>query len=462
MLTPGKLFVFALAALPVGAFVATLTVYLPNYYAAHIGIPLATVGFAFMIVRLLDILFDPALGFVIDRTRSRIGKFRPWLLAAAPTLMAATYATYLAPKGVGPVYLIGWLLVLYAGYSMLVLSQAAWGAALVAEYHMRSRVYGWIQVVGVIGALGILLVPQVWSTLVPDTIMKGVPGMGYFVLFAIPFTAGVTILFAPEPDHVPQRQGEQFELRDYLGLVARPEMRRILFTDLFCTFGPAITAPIYLFFFEQARGYTSKQATILLMIYIVAGIPAPSFWARVAQRFGKHQTIRIASITYVIAQTTLLLVPYAHFAMMSFAMFAVGFVASAFGFLIRAMVADVSDDIRLQSGKDRTALLYALESMTSKFASTVSVGVAFLILPLFGFVAKEGVVNTPEAMWGLQACYLVPPVACVFLGGLAMWGYKLDATRHAEIRTQLQERDALSAAESLGETFTPATAPVAE
>jgi Na+/melibiose symporter-like transporter len=137
-------------------------------------------------------------------------------------------------------------------------------------------------------------------------------------------------------------------------------------------------------------------------------------------------------------------------------------VASAFGFLIRAMVADVSDDVRLQVGKDRTALLYALESMTSKFASTVSVGVAYFILPLFGFVAKEGAVNTADAMWGLQACYLVPPVACVFIGGLAMWGYKLDAARHAEIRAALDSRDPLSAAESLGETLTPATAPVAE
>src|SRR6185312_10791185 len=116
-LTPGRLFVFSLAALPVGAFVATLTVYLPNYYAAHIGISLGAVGVVFMTVRLLDIIFDPALGMLIDATHSPIGKFRPWLLASAPILMAATYATYLAPIGVGAVYLTGWLLVLYAGYS---------------------------------------------------------------------------------------------------------------------------------------------------------------------------------------------------------------------------------------------------------------------------------------------------------------------------------------------------------
>jgi GPH family glycoside/pentoside/hexuronide:cation symporter len=460
-LTPGRLFVFSLAALPVGAFVATLTVYLPNYYAAHIGISLGAVGVVFMTVRLLDIIFDPALGMLIDATRSPIGKFRPWLLASAPVLMAATYATYLAPVGVGPVYLTGWLLVLYAGYSMLVLSQASWGAALVAEYHMRSRVYGWIQVAGVIGALGILFVPLEWTKYVPGTILKGVPGMGYFVLFAIPFTALVTVLFAPEPEVVEHKSAERFTARDYLRLISRPAMRRILLTDLLCTLGPAITAPLYLFFFEQARGYTPPETTILLIIYIFAGVPAPAFWARVAKRLGKHQTIRIGSIAYVIAQTCLLLVPNAHLGMMSIAMFTVGFTASAFSFLIRAMVADVSDEVRLETGKDRTGLLYALESMTAKFGSTVSVGVAYTILPLFGFVAKEGAVNTSAAMWGLQACYLVPPVACVLLGGFAMWGYKLDEKRHGEIRAALDERDVLAAAETLGGRETPGTVPVA-
>jgi Na+/melibiose symporter-like transporter len=64
---------------------------------------------------------------------------------------------------------------------------------------------------------------------------------------------------------------------------------------------------------------------------------------------------------------------------------------------------------------------------------------------LFGFVAREGAVNTPEAMWGLQACYLAPPVICVLIGGLAMWGYRLDERRHADVRLALDGQRALAA-----------------
>ena len=119
---------------------------------------------------------------------------------------------------------------------------------------------------------------------------------------------------------------------------------------------------------------------------------------------------------------------------MSFAMFSVGFMASAFGFLVRAMIADVADEVRLETGKDLTAMMYAMVTSTNKVGSTLSVGVAYLILPLFGFVAKEGYHNTPDAIWGLQACYLAPPVICVLIGGLAMWGYKLDEKRSSLYR----------------------------
>ena len=112
-----------------------------------------------------------------------------------------------------------------------------------------------------------------------------------------------------------------------------------------------------------------------------------------------------------------------------------------------ANIADICDEVRLETGKDRTALLYALVTAIAKFASTVSVGVAYTLLPLFGFKAAEGAANSAQAMFGLQALYLVPPVACVLLGGLSMFGYKLTEVRHNEIRAALGKLGAKISAE---------------
>src|SRR5579864_4862488 len=328
-IAPVRLATFAAGALPVGALVTTLGVYLTNYYASHIGIPLAAVGGAFMMVRLLDISIDPLLGVALDWTRTPFGKYRPWLALSAPLLLFTVWMVYFPDKGVGTGYLIGWLVLISLGYSMLTLSHAAWGTALVAEYHQRSRVYGWIQAVGVVGAASVLLGPTLLSFFT-KRIVEPVPLMGWFLLIAVPVTFMITSLFAHEPAPIDRPHGEALALRHNFRILLRPDVIRNLIATLFTTFGPALTAPLYLFFFEAARGYTQNQANALLLIYILAGLAGPAFWTRIAKRVGKHQTVKIASVVYAIAQTGLLLLPRAHVVEMSFAMFTVGFVASAF------------------------------------------------------------------------------------------------------------------------------------
>jgi Na+/melibiose symporter-like transporter len=122
-------------------------------------------------------------------------------------------------------------------------------------------------------------------------------------------------------------------------------------------------------------------------------------------------------------------------------MFAVGFCASAFLLLIRAMVADVVDEARLQTGRDFTSLLFSLVTTTTKIGTVISLVIVFPILDAVGYNGKEGAVNTPHAIFGLEMCYLFAPILLVFVGGAMFFGYKLDAGRHAEIRAELDARD---------------------
>lgn len=448
--SPWRLALFSAAGLPVGALIISLAVYLPHYYTSNLGLPLAAVGAAFATVRLIDICSDPFLGIIMDRTRTRIGRFRPWLFASVPVLIIALVALYLPTHKVSTTYLVGWLVVIYAGYSIILLAHLSWGAVIVDEYDARSRIYGWIQTVTGLGALAILVLPVMVEKLWPDLHMAGVPLMGWILVALVPATVALTSTMV-EPIRK-DRKHAHTRLRDYWEVVKRPSMARVMITDMFTILGPAITAPLYLFFFEDARGYTASQANWLLMLYIGAQFFGPVFWARVAMRMGKHRAVMAEAIAYAIAQTVLLLIPSAHPFEMAFAMFAVGFIASGFPLLVRAMIADINDEVLLETGHDRTALLYSITTSVMKVGSTLSVGIAYTILPLFGFVATAGAVNSPEAIWGLEACYLVPPVLCVMIGGLAMWGYKLDAARHSEIRAQLDAATQIAVAEAAIET----------
>src|SRR5579872_1385987 len=78
---------FAGPALALAGVGLPLTALLPTYYVSQLGLTLSAVGVAFMAVRLVDIGLDPVLGLLMDRTRTRFGRFRPWLAAGTPLMM---------------------------------------------------------------------------------------------------------------------------------------------------------------------------------------------------------------------------------------------------------------------------------------------------------------------------------------------------------------------------------------
>jgi GPH family glycoside/pentoside/hexuronide:cation symporter len=449
---------FASAAMPVAALGIPLTVYLPNYYASHLGLSLAAVGAAFSIVRLIDIIFDPMIGVAINATRTRFGRFRVWMIAGAPLLMLAAFMIFMAEPGISSVYMIGWLLVLYAGFSMLTLGHSAWAAALVPEYHQRSLVYGWMQAVGVIAVVIVLSLQPIMATVWHKSIAQGVQAMGWFIIVITPLTILLCAFVVGEPKQ--SEKTERVTLRDYWVMFARPSLLRMLGADLALALGPAITAALYIFFFTQALGFTRTQTNVLLLIYIMAGLFGAPTWATVARRLGKHQTVMLGCVLYGFAQAIVFVMPHGNMALMIPGMFFAGFVVSCFNFLIRAMVADISDEVRLDIGKDRSALLYGLITSTSKVGSTLSVGITYGILAAFGFEAKEGVVNTGVALYALEGCYVVVPVLTMFVGAAALWGYKLDQNSHDDIRAQLATRDAIAGAAGVTESLSGSEPPM--
>lgn len=440
---------FSSTALPIAAIGLVMAVYLPRFFAGQLGLSLAAVGLAFTIVRLIDLAIDPILGMAMDRTRTRFGRYRPWLLAGGPIVMVAAYMLFMAHPGITEAYLIEWLLVLYLGVSILTLAQAAWGASLATDYHDRSRVYGVIQAVGVIGAVLILLLPLALGKRGEGA--NGVHAMGWFCILLIPVTLALCTLFTPERV-APDSGKERVTLRDYWDLIRRPEMARLIFADLFMALGPGTTAALYLFFFHDARGYTGQQTGVLLVFFIGAGLVGAMFWGWLAQKIGKHRALIVSAVAYAVSQSALMIIPPATMALAIPGMFAVGFVSSAFVLIVRAMVADVADEVRLETGKERVGLLYALVTTTQKIGTAITVGISFTVLDLVGYNAAEGATNTPEAIRGLELCYVFAPIILVFFGGAAFIGWKLDAKRHAEVRRQLDERDALAAEAGLLES----------
>lgn len=443
-----RVWAFATGSVPVYMLLLVLGTYITPFYAGTVGIKLAVLGATLSSLRLIDVGFDFVLGWLMDRFETPFGRFKPWFVLSLPVFILGVYKLLNPPEGAGLEHLVPWLLVCYLAYSLLGLSHAAWGANLAGDYKERSRIFGWTQAIAVIGSVSLLLAPILSGGAIKPGEADSMPRLAWILIIVALVTIPINALFTPERV-VRDTKRQKSSFKDLAAIFTTGSMSRLVLADLLLTLGANTTAPMYVFFFHTAKGFEISHVSYLLIPYIGAGIFGAPIWAHVADRFGKHRAIQIACVCYGITQTILMAIPAGLLAPTAVGMFAVGFSASAFIPLMRSMVGDVTDELRLTTGKERAGVLYSLVILVQKVGTSVTAIIVLPILQAVGFDPKPHAVNTPEAIFGLQMCYLFAPVIFVLIGALVFFGYKLTPQRHSEIKDALdaQERASFAGAE---------------
>jgi GPH family glycoside/pentoside/hexuronide:cation symporter len=432
---------FSAAGLPWAAFSVAGFVYLPLYFTSHLGMGLGMVGAVWMIVRLFDIPADVLMAMAMDRTVTRMGRYRPWMVAGAPLLAVSLWALFMAPAHADAVYLTVWLLALYLGTSAINLSTSAWGATLATQYHERSRLFAVQTAVGIGGAVAVLLIPILGRDF-HATDAASIMAMGWFMVIMTPISIALTAAFTPEQIFADVAATSGMVWRGVWGVLSKPDLLRLFLSQTALTLGPGWMAGIYMFYFTQGRGYSVQQASILLLVYVLAGVPGALGAAALARRIGKHWTLIVSTTAYSLGLFSVLVIPQGDLIFGLFPMTWCGAMASSFGLMITAMLADVGDEVRLDHGKERTSLVYALNGLAAKIAAALCIGISLPLLQILGFNPAEGVVNSPAVIARLTWAFIAGPILFVMLGGACVLGWRMTAERQGQIRREL---DALTA-----------------
>lgn len=430
------------AGLPVAALGLPLVVYLPPYYAGTLGLPLATVGLIFAVVRLVDIPFDPLIGAMMDRSRSRWGQFRPWMVGGGVLLMLGAWLAFMAQPGASAVATFFSLLLLYIGYSGVNLAQVSWGSRLSPDYGERARIFGYWTVFNVFGLLTVLFIPPIVGAISPGAgPSAGVHAIGWFIVALIPITIFACARFVPEGE----APGEQhaLSLSAIASLLTDHRMFRLLALDLLLSVAPGITGALFLFFFSAARGIPQSTASLLLLCYFIAGLVAAPFWIRLARGWGKHRAVSLAAVWAGVALLGVLLIPRESIIGFAIAMAISGIPYAAPNFLLRAMMADLNDAQRLDRqeaglpGSDHTGLNFAVLTATQKLGFAVPVGLTYPLLALVGFNATPGAANSSGAILGLEILFVGPSLLLTLVAAVLAWKWPITAAAHAAIRERL-------------------------
>ncbi|MCY3640778.1 MAG: MFS transporter [Gammaproteobacteria bacterium] len=427
---------------PLAAMTMPIAVYLPPFYGESMGLSLTTVGLIFTLARIWDVVTDPVMGAIIDRFDTRWGRRKHWIAIALPLLMVSVWMVFMPnPDRVSPAYLGFWLLLLYVGYTMMTIAHQSWGAELTTTYDDRSRLYGWRELFVIGGMTLVLAIPAAVELLGSSETALKVASMGWFCLILFPLTALATLVFVPDARSVANMAIDWKEAAKVM--LANRTLWRLLLTDLTTGFASTASGVLYIFFATYVFELP-EHASIALLFYFLASFAAMPAWLKIAYRLGKDRTIKIALLYGVTIKVGLYFVAEpGNVALLWGYTLIYGVAFGAAPALLRSMMADLTDEDALRTGKQRAGLFFALLTTTNKLGSAIAVGtVLTLIERLFGFT--PGADNSQAAIDGLFITYCAAPFLALGVAYLPLIRYPLSRERHAEIRAQLARLEAQS------------------
>jgi len=425
------LIAFGCLALPLAALNLPFYVYLPTFYVRELGIDLAVVGGILLVARVLDVVTDPIIGTLGDRTSTRFGRRRPWVVASVPLLLLASWQLFLPPDDAGGLYLFVWSSLAYLAWTMILLAYSAWGAELSPDYNERSRIFGARESFVILGVLTAAALPTViGSDPGSSTTMASI----FWLMAAALPVATLILLWRIDERRYVETHAIPFVTGVRTALANRP-FRQLIFAYLLNGVANGLPATLFLLFVEHVI-VAPHAGGPLLLLYFASGLVAIPFWLAVSYRIGKH---RAWSLSMLWVCAVFAFVPFlGQGDVWWFALICLlsGISLGADLALPTAMQADVVDADSVETGNRRAGFYFALWSMATKLSFALAVGISFMALDLVGFSA-DAPQNDTLALFALSTLYALLPLVMKLASIGLVWNFEIDAARYGELRKKL-------------------------
>lgn len=417
-MTPDRLSRRALVPYSVGAVGPSIVFALQGlfllYFLTDVAlIPAATVTVALALGRVWDILNDPLVGWVSDRTVSRLGRRRPYMLWGAVPLAVSTYFMFAIPRGLTGSWAV---LVVFGAFffwdlalTVVHVPFVALGAEMTTVYDGRTRVVAYGAAGAVLGyLLGGVGTPTLVSFFTSDVAGYRVAGAFCGII------AGATAAGAAWKMTEVKRVPTTLSIRRTTKVILTNRPFRVLVISLALVsfaFTAATAALPYFVAHQLLAGEQFTGALVFELLGVVAlGIPV---WRWISVRTTKHEAYAYGLGLMSAALAAVLLIPphgiIAAFVLVAF----IGFGNAAHWVLPWSMIPDAVD---VSDAGDSVGTHFGVYGVVEKVAGSVSIVAMGGALALFGY--RGGVDPSHIAVLGIRL--LVGPIPAMFVAGAAL------------------------------------------
>jgi len=432
-----RLAAYASPAYITGVLLFSTAAIIPAFYAKHAGLSLALIGTILAAGRLFDAVTDPAIGYLSDITKSRLGARKPWILAGFALAMVSMYFLYIPDETSGAVYFTLWLFMLYFAFTMISIPHVAWGTEISRRYDERSRISTYVGMSSQLGSLTFALIPLIPLFALQGYNAKSLKFIAIFYVALMPVVALMAILWGPKGKPV------AVEKPSIKTMFASVRKNRPFWFYLMPAIVGGLGNGIFfatIFLYTDTYLQLGKYFPHVLVIDAVATFLAMPFWLKIMYRLGKHRTMTIGWFIGAASMMAIAFLQPGEASLIPFLILvAVRAMAVAAGYAIpMALMGDVIDYDILKTGVNRSANYFAFSAFIGKINAALGSGIGFIIIGAFGYTVQGP--NSDFANKGLIFTSLILPAIAMIIGGIALWYFPLDHRRQSIIRRRIEAR----------------------
>ena len=445
--------------------------YLPFFYSNIFGLSLAHAGTLVLVTKLYDAVSDPVMGLIADRTNTRWGKYRPYLLWIAIPFAVAGVLAFFTPQTDNytfkHVYAYVTYILMMTVYTAINVPYGAMLGVMTDDSREKSVFSSFRMFFAFIGsfiAMGsfepllklrqsiVGTLPAEWtladSTPADWTIAVSVIGIVCAVLFILSFLMTREHVTEAEMAKAPVRENSDETAKtsvveDLKALVANGPWWMLLGGGIAILLFNCVRGGAAAYYFADVLG-TNAIFTLALFLTVgeISQLVGVVVTVPVSEKIGKKATFLLVLVAVTVLSIIVAFLPETPAGMWALLVSQI-LICIAIGInspLLWSMFADVADYSELKNGRASTGLIFSSSSMAQKFGAAFGSAIVLWVLMAFGYDNAKGAVQTPEALATIKALISWIPAIGSAAGIAIMLGYPLTDKKMSDIRQELSKK----------------------
>ncbi len=426
-----------------------VTLYLLKFSTDVLLLSPESVGVVLSLAKLWDAVSDPVAGHLSDRTRSRWGRRRIWLLLALLPLAIGLWMMWSPPGLLEGPYLLGWMAFgvfsFYTATTMFLVPHESLVAELSTGHHERTLLFGVRHGVATAGtALAVVALQALTDATDPRALA---PRIAIAVGVATALLTLASVFAVREPEEHQGRGGVHL-LAAFRDVLRNPHAALLLLVFFIENFGTAVLGVLTPYAMQYVLGMSDRTGWFIGIYFVPALLSIP-LWIRLSARVGKKQLWLFSMALLSLAFGGLFFVREGD-ELLVYALGALAGLGGGCGQVVAPSIqADIIDYDELRTGERKEGMYFAVWNFVRKAAQGLTIAGAGFMLAAVGYQAN--VEQSETAKLGIRLLFGGLPGICFALGTLLFLRFRLDEREHREIRRVLDERAAERAARSARE-----------